>query len=143
MLLIILKVLVNVINYQFFYQLNASGYRYELYCGSKANKNTQCTIHTEINREEAWKFNENRSKENEKYTRETFDALVMRYEEPDGKNRWDSPLFTIFPHQELDKNAVMSCLFDEAPPPPNMSTQNVLNSINFVRIFIIICCSQL
>lgn len=53
------------------------GYRYELYCGTKANRNTQCTVHTEINREQAWEFNHNRS-ELEKYTRETFDALVMR-----------------------------------------------------------------
>ncbi|XP_044253327.1 protein KTI12 homolog [Tribolium madens] len=108
------------------------GFRYELYCGSKANKNTQCTIHTEINRDEAWKFNENRP-ELEKYNRDTFDALVMRFEDPDGKNRWDSPLFVVFPGQELDKNAVKSCLFDSEPVIPNMSTQNPpLNSTNFL-----------
>lgn len=55
------------------------GYRYELFCGSKANKSTQCTVHTEINRDMAWEFNENRECETEKYTRETFDALLMRY----------------------------------------------------------------
>lgn len=54
------------------------GYRYELYCGSKANRNTQCTVHTEINRDQAWEFNNIRSDPLEKYTRETFDALVMR-----------------------------------------------------------------
>lgn len=26
-----------------------------------------------------------------------FDALVMRFEEPDGSRRWDSPLFTVLP----------------------------------------------
>ncbi|XP_008196615.1 protein KTI12 homolog isoform X2 [Tribolium castaneum] len=107
-----------------------SGYRYELYCGSKANKNTQCTVHTEINRDEAWKFNEKRP-ELERYIRDTFDALLMRYEDPDGKNRWDSPLFVVFPGQELDKSAIMSCLFDSEPVVPNMSTQNPpLNSTN-------------
>ncbi|EFA08254.2 protein KTI12 homolog isoform X1 [Tribolium castaneum] len=106
------------------------GYRYELYCGSKANKNTQCTVHTEINRDEAWKFNEKRP-ELERYIRDTFDALLMRYEDPDGKNRWDSPLFVVFPGQELDKSAIMSCLFDSEPVVPNMSTQNPpLNSTN-------------
>jgi protein KTI12 len=109
------------------------GYRYELYCGSKANKNTQCTVHVEINRDEAWNFNQSRTEESEKYNKETFDALVQRYEEPDGKNRWDSPLFTIFPEQDLNKDAIMSALFDEAPAPPNMSTQNApLNSTNFL-----------
>lgn len=101
------------------------GYRYELYCGTKANKNTQCTLHTEINRDEAWKFNQEKEEEEEKYDRSTFDALLMRYESPDSKNRWDSPLFLVFPNQELDRDSMYSCLFDRAPPPPNMSTQNV------------------
>lgn len=101
------------------------GYRYELYCGTKANKNTQCTVHTEINRDEAWTFNENRHNESDKYDRSTFDALVMRYESPEARNRWDSPLFVVFPNQELDKDAIYSSLFDKCPPTPNMSTQNV------------------
>ncbi|KAJ3645038.1 hypothetical protein Zmor_022728 [Zophobas morio] len=109
------------------------GFRYELYCGSKANKNTQCTLHVEINRDEAWTFNENRTPESEKYSRDTFDALVMRYEEPERKNRWDSPLFVVFPQQDLNTEGIRSALFDEAPPPPNMSTQNPsLNSTNFL-----------
>lgn len=101
------------------------GYRYELYCGSKANSSTQCTIHTEINRDEAWRFNEQKSDDSEKYSRDIFDALLLRYENPDSKNRWDAPLFLVFPEQQLDKDAVLNCLFNKAPPPPNMSTQNV------------------
>lgn len=54
------------------------GYRYELFCGTKANMSTQCTIHTEINREQAWTLNEKRPNVQEKYDRATFDALVMR-----------------------------------------------------------------
>ncbi|CAG9818488.1 unnamed protein product [Phaedon cochleariae] len=109
------------------------GYRYELFCGTKANKCTQCTVHTEINREQAATFNENREKEIEKYDKATFDALVMRFEEPDGKNRWDSPLFMIFPEQELDLNGIYACLFKKNLPKPNMSTQNPpLKSTNFL-----------
>jgi len=109
------------------------GYRYELYCASKANKCTQCTVHTEINRDMAWNFNENRNVESEKYDRNVFDALLMRYENPDGKNRWDSPLFMIFPDQTLDLKAISECLFDKKPPPPNQSTQNApLSSTNFL-----------
>lgn len=96
-----------------------------MYCGSKANKCTQCTVHAEINRDEAWQFNENREDLEEKYDRNTFDALLARYENPDGKNRWDAPLFLVFPNDTLDKESVYNCLFNKAPPPPNMSTQNV------------------
>ena len=37
------------------------------------------------------------------YQKETFENLVYRYEEPNGMNRWDSPLFTV--------------PFDDAAPP--------------------------
>ena len=30
------------------------------------------------------------------YDEKLFDELVFRYEEPNGMNRWDSPLFTVF-----------------------------------------------
>ncbi|KAK5648673.1 hypothetical protein RI129_003565 [Pyrocoelia pectoralis] len=109
------------------------GYRYELYCAAKANKCTQCTIHTEINRDVAWNFNESRTEESAKYTRQVFDALVMRYEDPDSKNRWDSPLFMVFPEDNLNLEAVSECLFDKKPPPPNQSTQNPpLSATNFL-----------
>ncbi|KAF2903105.1 hypothetical protein ILUMI_03079 [Ignelater luminosus] len=109
------------------------GYRYELYCASKANKSTQCTIYTLINHDVSWEFNEKREVESEKYNRETFDALIMRYEEPDSKNRWDSPLFMIYPDGTLDFSAISDCLFKKKPPPPNQSTQNPpLSATNFL-----------
>lgn len=109
------------------------GYRYELFCGTKANRSTQCTVHVEINREQAWTFNSDREITEEKYDRSTFDALLMRYEEPEGRNRWDAPLFMIFPEQILDKDAIYSSLFKKSAPKPNMSTQNPpLSSTNFL-----------
>lgn len=109
------------------------GYRYEIFCGTKSNKSNQCTIHTEINRDQSWGFNQKRENEFERYDRSTYDALMMRYEEPNGNNRWDSPLFMIFPEQELDKDAVYTSLFKKKPPKPNMSTQNPpLSSTNFL-----------
>lgn len=108
------------------------GYRYELYCGSKANHSTQCTLLTQINYEEAWKLNENRSVDSDKYDRSVFDALLMRYEEPDGKNRWDSPLFVTFPDRVLDFEEISKALLGKKAPPPNMSTQNVSNYFFFL-----------
>lgn len=51
--------------------------------------------------------------------------LNDRFEEPNQNNRWDSPLFTVQPDDELDLEAVYKVLFEKKPPPPNMSTQNV------------------
>lgn len=115
------------------------GYRYELYCATKSARTSQCTIFCGIPKEKAWEFNCNRAKteqdlnETEEelnnggvmYTKEIFDALCLRFEEPHGNSRWDSPLFTIFPEDEIDFDGVRKALFESTLPPPNMSTQNV------------------
>lgn len=53
------------------------GYRYEIYCMTKLYKSPQCTIHCDIPVEHAWLWNE-KQLECERYSREIFDALVMR-----------------------------------------------------------------
>ncbi|CAH0716972.1 unnamed protein product, partial [Brenthis ino] len=117
------------------------GYRYELYCASKASKSTQCTLYTIRNHQEAWEDNlkrlnnaNNENNKNEPYTEEVFNALTkLRFEEPNSNNRWDSPLFTVQPQDEFDFEALYKVLFEKKPPPPNMSTQNPpLTSTNFL-----------
>ncbi|XP_026483629.1 protein KTI12 homolog [Vanessa tameamea] len=127
------------------------GYRYELYCASKASKSTQCTIYTIRNHQEAWEDNLKRINQKEQqectiadnldksicnvpYTEEVFNALTkLRFEEPISNNRWDSPLFTVQPTDELDLEGLYKVLFEKKPPPPNMSTQNPpLSSTNFL-----------
>ncbi|XP_072937621.1 protein KTI12 homolog isoform X2 [Epargyreus clarus] len=132
------------------------GFRYELYCASKASKSTQCTVYTLRNHQEAWEANKLRLRDkdgdthnhnpdgdgnihdsrldSESYTEEVFDALTkLRFEEPNSNNRWDSPLFTVQPQSSLDLDAVYQVLFEKKAPPPNMSTQNPpLTSTNFV-----------
>lgn len=115
------------------------GYRYELFCATKASRGTQCTLFCGIQKDKAWDFNNQRTQDDETtisdedgnlnnsgvpYTREIFDALCMRFEEPHGNCRWDKPLFVVFPEDQLDFEGVYSALFDCAPLPPNMSTQN-------------------
>ncbi|GAB6021666.1 kti12, chromatin associated [Chamberlinius hualienensis] len=104
------------------------GYRYELYCLSKANKTTYCVVHCDTNTTSAWEWNqlgENAEKvELDSYTRQTFDALVARFEAPDSRNRWDSPLFTLQPDDELPIEPIYNCLFLKKPPPANQSTQS-------------------
>ncbi|CAG5092961.1 Similar to kti12: Protein KTI12 homolog (Xenopus laevis) [Cotesia congregata] len=98
------------------------GYRYELYCLSKSFKTPQCTVYCDIPVERAWLLNEQRP-DCDKYSQEIFDALVMRYEMPDSKNRWDSPLFSVTQEDKLQLEEIYNSLYLVKPPKPNMSTQ--------------------
>lgn len=49
----------------------------------------------------------------------------MRYEYPEGKNRWDSPLFSVQLHDNLNFQEISENLFQKNKPKPNKSTQNV------------------
>lgn len=51
-----------------------------------------------------------------------FDGLVMRFEAPDSKNRWDNPTFVVHPADPLPTEQIHEALFLRAPPPPNLST---------------------
>jgi len=123
------------------------GFRYEVWCASKATKTTQCTVQCDVSPEDARKWNEKRRLgsadtgdcENEDsipsavaYDPEVFDGLVMRYETPNADNRWDSPLILQLADDKRPESEgpdsvceqVFNALFNRAPPPPNQSTQN-------------------
>lgn len=109
------------------------GYRYELFCVSKHVKTTYCVILCETPTEEAKDWNSKRP-ENEKYSEEVFDALVMRFEPPNSQNRWDHPLFTLYPDDPLPGKDILDSLFHRKPPPPNQSTQTQpLSATNFLH----------
>ncbi len=55
----------------------------------------------------------------------SLDALILRFEAPDSRNRWDSPLFTIQQEDSLPFEAISDALFKRKAPPPNQSTQSV------------------
>lgn len=62
-----------------------------------------------------------------------FEELVTRYEEPEARNRWDSPLFTvIYDDESIPGDKIWDAVILRKPPPPNMSTISV--SINADRI---------
>lgn len=108
-------------------------FRYELFCLIKAEKTLHCIVQCGYPTEKCWEMNEMRP-ESERYTKEIFDGLVMRFEEPDSRNRWDSPLFTVTTETELDLNAVYESLYKRTVKPPNQSTQPTpLNSVNFMH----------
>uniref|UniRef100_A0A8C5PB41 Protein KTI12 homolog n=1 Tax=Leptobrachium leishanense TaxID=445787 RepID=A0A8C5PB41_9ANUR len=70
----------------------------------------------------------------EQYTQEIFDALVQRFESPDSRNRWDSPLFTVHVDDNLPSEQISDAIFHRKAPPPNQSTQTQpLSSTNFLH----------
>ncbi|KAG8194721.1 hypothetical protein JTE90_026372 [Oedothorax gibbosus] len=108
------------------------GYRYELYCLSKSCKTTHCVIHCDVLPSDCWLFNESRVPPTQ-YDRNIFDALELRFEPPDSRNRWDSPLFTVHKDEVVPLKDIQEALFMRKAPPPNLSTQNPpLSSTNFL-----------
>ena len=109
------------------------GYRYELYCVSKHVKTPQCLLLCETAPETAREWNAERD-EGERYTAEVFDGLVMRFESPDSRNRWDSPLYMVHPEDPLPGEDILAALLTSKPPPPNLSTQSQpLSPANFLH----------
>jgi len=74
------------------------GFRYQLYCESKALHTPSCVVHVgtpvDICRENNAGLLAD-SATDRGYAEDDFENLVFRYEEPNGMTRWDSPLFTV------------------------------------------------
>ncbi|XP_060560843.1 protein KTI12 homolog [Ruditapes philippinarum] len=108
------------------------GFRYELYCVTKESQTTQCLIHCNTDSVTASQWNLQRDP-SEQYSQEIFDGLVMRFEEPNGSNRWDSPLFIVQKDDTLPLEAISDTLLKRKPPPQNASTlPQPLSSTNFL-----------
>lgn len=108
------------------------GYRYELYCVAKAAQTPHCLVHCDITKERVSKWNFERPLLDQ-YSPEVMEGLVMRYEAPDSRNRWDAPLFTVIDDGCVPCEDIYDAIFHRKAPPPNMSTQSqLLTSTNFV-----------
>ncbi|GAA6225525.1 protein KTI12 homolog isoform X1 [Lates japonicus] len=108
------------------------GYRYELFCLIKHAQTPHCLVYCLTSDEQSSSWNTSRDAA-EQYTQDVFDALVLRFEAPDSRNRWDSPLFTILKDDTLPFEAISDALFKRKAPPPNQSTQSQpLSSANFL-----------
>eukprot|EP00775_Hariotina_reticulata_P012545 gene12545-12678_t len=75
---------------------NIKGYRYELWCVARAAGTRFVMVHiaTPTNTCSCW--NQQRP-EQQRYSEAVFNDLAGRFETPDARNRWDSPLFTVLP----------------------------------------------
>ncbi|EGF76326.1 hypothetical protein BATDEDRAFT_92837 [Batrachochytrium dendrobatidis JAM81] len=104
---------------------NIKGFRYQLYCVARALGTPTCTIHCGISLDTAKQSNIDLKV----YDQDLFDNLCSRFEDPDGRNRWDAPLFTVIPEDsdmsdltcETARQIVEAILLKK-PPAPNLST---------------------
>ncbi|XP_030621903.1 protein KTI12 homolog [Chanos chanos] len=108
------------------------GYRYELFCLIKHAQTPHCLVYCLTSAEVSTEWNRARET-GVQYTQEILDALILRFEAPDSRNRWDSPLFTIQKEDTLPSEAISDAIFKRKAPPPNQSTQSQpLSSTNFL-----------
>ncbi|KAJ8003276.1 hypothetical protein DPEC_G00167740 [Dallia pectoralis] len=108
------------------------GYRYELFCLIKHTQTPHCLVYCLTSSEVSSTWNKQRDAE-EQYSQDILDALVLRFEAPDSRNRWDSPLFTIQKEDTLPFEDISDAIFKRKAPPPNQSTQSQpLSSTNFL-----------
>jgi protein KTI12 len=78
------------------------GFRYQLYCEAKALQTPSCVFHVGVPADQCRRMNDEALKAGSGgYDPELFENLVFRYEEPNGMNRWDAPLFTV-PYEDAE-----------------------------------------
>ncbi|KAI9216898.1 chromatin associated protein KTI12 [Blastocladiella britannica] len=97
------------------------GFRYQLYCVARAMGTPHCVIHCAATADMAREWNTTRPA-GQSYAPQTFEELVTRYEEPDGKNRWDAPLIFAMPADPLPFDMIVDAVVLRKAPPPNLST---------------------
>ncbi|XP_072551462.1 protein KTI12 homolog isoform X3 [Salminus brasiliensis] len=98
------------------------GYRYELFCLIKHAQTPHCLVYCLTSADLSSDWNKER-KVDCQYSQEILDALILRFEAPDSRNRWDSPLFTIQNEDTLPFEAISDAIFKRKAPLPNQSTQ--------------------
>ncbi|KAJ3273031.1 kti12, chromatin associated [Terramyces sp. JEL0728] len=101
------------------------GFRYQLYCVARALGTPTCTVFCGFDANSAVERNSNL----DKYDAGMLENLCSRFEEPDGRNRWDAPLFIVIPKDEslaMEGNATSNGIVEAAilkkAPAPNLST---------------------
>lgn len=97
------------------------GFRYQLFCEAKAVETNSCCLHVGAPKDICAKWNSERK--NDAWPDDLFEALVFRYEEPNGMAKWDSPLFAIgYEDEELPIDEIWDQLILRKPKPPNQAT---------------------
>lgn len=105
------------------------GFRYELYCLAKERRSRYAIVEVLNDRENIFKWNQLENDASKKYSEETLEALLHRYEEPNTNHRWDSPhvpYYNSLAGQTNDEylNRIDEALFNAPAMKPNISTES-------------------
>ncbi|GAB2275203.1 hypothetical protein Dimus_009965 [Dionaea muscipula] len=77
------------------------GYRYELWCLARAAGIRYCVVYCDGEESRCREWNQLRKEKGEEaYEDEIFEDLLRRFERPERRNRWDSPLFELWPSRD-------------------------------------------
>lgn len=77
------------------------GYRYELWCLARSAGIRYCVLYCDMEDSNCRNWNqERRDKGEAAYDDKIFEDLVRRFEKPDSRSRWDSPLFELWPSKD-------------------------------------------
>lgn len=89
-------------NYIIVDSLNSiKGYRYELWCLARAAGIKYCVLYCDTDENQCREWNKEREEKGQTtYNDNIFEDLVRRFEKPDRRNRWDSPLFSLWPAKD-------------------------------------------
>lgn len=90
------------------------GYRYELFCEAKAASARYVVVHVDTDREVCIQQDAGRE---DSFGAGLVGELIDRFEPPDSRNRWDSPLYTVCMHSTLQSNG------DSALPMPRPQSE--------------------
>jgi protein KTI12 len=77
------------------------GFRYEMHCISKAAQERHAVVWVMNDVDVSKQWNEQRKQQQQQqnedfyYTNEQMEELILRYEPPDARNRWDKPLYRV------------------------------------------------
>ncbi|KAF2620862.1 hypothetical protein F2Q68_00040756, partial [Brassica cretica] len=88
--------------------LHIKGYRYELWCIARAAGIRYCVVYCDVDEAGCREWNKERSDRGEaSYEEGVFEDLVRRFERPKRRNRWDSPLFELYPSRDgIEKSSM-------------------------------------
>jgi protein KTI12 len=108
------------------------GFRYELYCIARSMKTPSCVIQPLVMNSQCLEWHQLAGLPYG--SDDIVNALMLRFEQPDGHNRWDKPLFAIESHDPLPVDDICAAIFEHKAVVPKYSTQTQpLSDTNFLH----------
>lgn len=107
-------VIVDSLNY-------IKGYRYQLYCLARALSTPHLVVYCLASEKQVHEWNHH-------YDPTVLAQLVSRYEEPNNRAKWDSPLIAVGPDDTLPIDDMRAIIEGDAKRPPSLATQGSVSS---------------